>query len=178
MKVNLLVLPVMLAGMVFANIQPAHAAEHLSANTVKLWCNLGHGGAATVKLGPLTWNNFDYLAANAVIGMTKVPDVYAKNPSEFWTLNGGMGGAGSEAESVLDSWLQEIAGNAPKLPTNVDAIRAIAVQLRVAVNSDPRMFGNDASNIRRTKKALAQFARFEKAYADLAPGLSGACAGS
>jgi len=158
----------------FMAAQPGLAAGHLSATTTKAWCQVGHGAQA-VALDPQTWNDFDLLAAYAQIGITKIPDSYANNPSGFWELNASvMGGAGSEAEDVLLAWLRDIA-TATKLTHNVDSLRAIAAKLRVAVNKNPGMFYNTAENIARTRKALAQFSRFEKAVDTFAPELAKAC---
>jgi len=162
-------------GAVCVAAQPCQAAGHLSAPTIKAWCNAGHG-AQTATLDPQTWNYFDLLAANAETGMTRVPDAYANDPSGFWELNASvMGGAGSEAEDVLLAWLREIA-NAARLTHNVDSLRAIADKLREAVDHNPGMFYNSADNIARTRKALTGFARFEKAVDTFAPDLSHACA--
>ncbi len=184
MKMNPLIMPVLLAGMAFATMQPAGADTSLSAGTIKAWCDVGHGIKTAVKLAPDTWSRFNYLASNAVNGMmaTKFATAGAKAD---WQVNAAMGGVGSKAEDELASWLQEIIANGSsgafsfaKLPANVDVIRTIAAKLRVAVKNNPQMFWNDTDNIQSTKQALAQFADFEKAYEKFAPGLTNACTGA
>lgn len=185
LRMKPLFVSIVVTGMLFAVVQPVFAAEYLAASTVKAWCKVGHGVKVEVKLGPLTWNRFDYLAGNAVNEMTKTKFAIMGATVVNWKINAAMGGAGSEAEDVLVSWLREIIANGSsdaisftKLPANVDIIRAIATKLKVAVSSDPQMFNNDAGYIQRTKKALAQFARFEKAYDEFAPDLANACSAS
>jgi hypothetical protein len=156
----------------------AGPAPTLAQKTVQAWCTLGHGGHAPAKLGALTWDQFDLLAGTVHADIDPKLSMMEQMPADARGAMWQMEGVSSQDEYVFQAWLIGLASPSPMhedpLPKDVDAVRGIAAALRKEVAAKAGPF-KDADDRKRTAKALAQFARFEKLTDRFAPALSGRC---
>ncbi len=156
----------------------ADPAPEPGKDTVKAWCALGHGGHAPAKLGALTWDQFDLLAGTVHAGIDPKLSMMEQMPADARGAMWQMEGVASKDEYIFRAWLVGLASPSPMhedtLPKDLDAVRGIAAELRKQVAAKTGPF-KDADDRKRTAKALAEFARFEKIADRFAPKLADSC---
>jgi len=168
----------------FTETKSAVAQQKLSSETIKEWCSAGHSGKAPDKITMHTWNQFDlidgFVNADMQGKMSLVDQLPEDSRKSFWADQGMLSnGPTTKDEYLFATWLKYIGEKSTMshpLPNDVDAIKAIAVKLKAALShNDPIFKTAEKDDIKRTRKALKDFDRFNTLLDKYAPLLQGAC---
>ena len=159
----------------------ADPAPTLSQGTIQAWCAIGHDGQAPDKLTAATANQFNLMwgmvQAKIAAKHASLGPIPANGRRDFWKLQASMGEPGSDDELIVRSWLTEISDDAHmthRLPRDVGSLRAVAAQLRDALEP-PTSPAVEATGVAKTRQALEHFSRFEQLLESFAPALNRAC---